>query len=112
MTYILDQAAFYPGAIYLLSRWYTRKVRANGIIGRIVIFTFSPGACFSFGYSLRRALDIERFRECMVFIMRHAFNRLTIMTSLWPPEFFLTWKENWGSAHGDGKEPHNGYFWD
>ena len=27
-TYRTIQAAFYPGAIYLLSRWYTRKVWA------------------------------------------------------------------------------------
>lgn len=58
----LPESAFYPGAIYLLSRWYTKKVFANGVCKFDFLsldvprnWRFGPPFCM-LGYSFRTLL--------------------------------------------------------
>ncbi|THH09970.1 hypothetical protein EW146_g8523 [Bondarzewia mesenterica] len=60
----LCQAAFYPGAIYLLSRWYTRKVCTFYTSCRDYVQPGDiSGTRFSFRHTIWRSHDIQCLRE-------------------------------------------------
>ncbi|KAF7365916.1 Tartrate transporter [Mycena venus] len=84
----LPEAAFYPGAIYLLSRWYTKKAREPPLIitDGHQRMTDSAGISFSLGDIVHRLPSLQRIRRCY--------------SSL--PESSQTWKACVGFGLGDG----------
>ena len=59
----IPEAAFYPGAIYLLSRWYTRKVHFQLLRAQSVAYPHTSGTSLPFRYSVQRCDDLERLRK-------------------------------------------------
>ena len=53
------QAAFYPGTMYLLSRWYTRRVAKLLRNAIYLLINVDLGARFPLRPTLRRPIDIQ-----------------------------------------------------
>ena len=60
------QAAFYPGTMYLLSRWYTRRVAKTFCVTTYISLLTNDdiGARFPLRPTLRRPIDFQRIWKC------------------------------------------------
>ncbi|KAE9407361.1 MFS general substrate transporter [Gymnopus androsaceus JB14] len=80
----IPESAFYPGTIYLLSRWYTKKELAfrSAILyaGLMMSNAFGP-------------VGHRKYKESL---------KAYQPPSSWPLVFLLIWRVNWVSVRGDG----------
>ena len=102
---ILSQAAFYPGAVYLLSRWYTRKAGLQAYIWSLLTYNdfLSLGTSVQICHPLWRATDLKRIWQCTLICYYSYVDSSLYCPSLWLQVSCLGWRVCSVSEHGDGK---------